>query len=160
MTGGQTSHITVSYRAGGWDKTGTHRDAVADHTHVYAVDENTLHDAQVWAAKQKHPVGKELELWLVKKGCKLDSSGGPAMVAHFADGTTQVEYYRDGRLDRADGPAYVWRSANGFTVEKYYRDGILVKEEHLAPLSGILGVKVERPAPKMPDRTAGPGPAP
>jgi hypothetical protein len=151
--------ITVTYTDGGWDNTGTYRDAVAVTTHVYAVDENTLRDAQIWAAKKKHSVGKELDAWLFKKGCKLDSSDGPAITARFADGTTQVEYYRDGLLHREDGPASIYRSADGMTVEQYYRNGKLLKEERLAPLSSILGVTVERPALDVPNKPAEPGPS-
>lgn len=141
MTGDQTAHITVSYR-----------DSDAEITGVYAVNE---HISRELGHHMRKPVGKELAMWLEKKGCRLDSpdgpalvrrttdgatgeayyrdgkyhrQGGPAISSRHADGSTE-EYYRDGRLHRKDGPALVWRYANGSMVERYYRDGKLHRED-------------------------------
>jgi hypothetical protein len=137
MTGNRTSHITVTYR--------DIFDAAA--TCIYAVNEDISRELDRRMVK---PTGRALKEWLEKEGCRLDSSGGPAfiwrfedgtiyeqyyrsgelhredgpaIVKRYADGSNYEEYYRDGKKHREDGPAYVWRNANGSTVERYYRDG-------------------------------------
>jgi hypothetical protein len=175
MTGDRTTHVTVTYE----------RDRV-EISHVYAVNEDALHDAQLWAIEQKNPTGQAFERWLEEKGCQLDSSDGPAVVWRYANGGTEQTYYRDGKQHREDGPAYVlrhadgsmvelyyrdgklhredgpagiWRNADGSTtLEHYYHDGKLVKEEKLYMLYLIPGVTVQRPAPKAPNRPGAPGP--
>jgi hypothetical protein len=175
MTGDQTSHITVTYRHFSHEV-----------TRIFAVTEDTLRDAQLWAAQDKESAGEEFRMWLESKGCQLDSSDGPASVWCFADGstyeahwrngqrnrqdgpasvwhdangTTVEKYFRDGKLHREDGPAIVWRGADGTTNEEYYRDGELMKEEQFAPLSIVSGVTVQRPAPKAPNTPHASGPA-
>lgn len=84
------------------------------------------------------------------RGGRRHREDGPAFVRTYPDGATEEQYYRDGKLHRDDGPADLWRSASGSTVERYYRNGEFVKEEHLAPLTIIPGVKVRPPASKGP----------
>jgi hypothetical protein len=101
VTGDRTSHITVTYRDGG-----------GEITCIYAISEETLRELGRHA---KHPTGKALQAWLKSKGCRLDSSGGPAYVCRFLDGSTEEYYYRDGKLHREGGPAFVKRTADGAT---------------------------------------------
>ena len=115
MTGDRTPHITVTYRNGR-----------AEITSVYTVNEEISRELD---RHIKKPGGEDLQAWLEKKGCQLDSSGGPALVWRFASGTTEEMYYREGRLHREDGPALVWCYANGSTMEQYYRNGELHRED-------------------------------
>ena len=101
MTSGQTSHITVTYR-----------DSGIDVTRIYAISEHISCDLDRHMQK---PTGKDLQSWLVKRGCRLDSADGPAVVWHGADGTKVEEYYRDGRRYRENGPAIVKSFADGST---------------------------------------------
>lgn len=144
MTGTQTSHITVTCKNGG-----------TEITRIYAVNEDALRDAQLWSNQQNNPTSKALGAWLETKGCRLDSSSGPACVLRWADGSTREEYYRDGKLHRElgpatiernthgtteayyradklhreDGPALVWRHTDGSTEEYYFRDGRLHRDD-------------------------------
>jgi hypothetical protein len=68
VTGSQASHITETYRDGG-----------AEITHIYAVNEDISRELD---RRIKKPAGKHLQAWLEKKGCRLDSSDGLAVVWH------------------------------------------------------------------------------
>jgi hypothetical protein len=107
------SHITVTYGHGGDE---VNRVEV---TRVYAVNKDISRELGQHIEK---PNGEDLRAWLEAKGCPLDSSGGPAYVVCFADGSTVEEYYRDGKRHREDGPAVVWRKADGTMEDTYYRD--------------------------------------
>ena len=118
MTDNQDSHITVTYR-----------DDDAEITCIYAISEDTLRDAQAWSSHQTNATGKDLQAWLERKKCQLDSSGGPAYVRRNADGSRVETYCRDGRWHREDGPAFVRRFGDGSTEEEYYREGRLHRED-------------------------------
>ena len=105
MTSRPTSHITVSYWTG-----------FAKITHIYAASETTLREAA-------YLTGEALEVWLRKKGCKLDCADGPAKVVRFWDGMRVEFYYRDGVARTkndyyfdAQHPLYV---GTGLTLTKY-----------------------------------------
>lgn len=102
-------HCTVSYRESG-----------VDIIRTYAVREDVARELDRYVRK---PEGKNLQAWLEQKGCKLDSSGGPAFVRRDADGGTEEHYYRDGIKHREIGPATLRRYADGGRAEKYYREG-------------------------------------
>jgi len=109
MTGSQTSHLTL-----------TCRDSGVEITSIYAVKEDIRRDLD---RHEQKPTGKDLQAWLESKGCQLDSSGSPAYLKRYADGSTVKKYYRDGKLHRKGGPAEVRYSADGSTVDEYYCDG-------------------------------------
>jgi hypothetical protein len=118
VTGDHTSHITV-----------THSDGGIETTSVYAVSQDIARELdrkRDWLGSK--PVGQDLRVWLGKKGCRLDSSVGPAIIRRFADGSTWEGHYRDGEAHREDGPAIVRRFADGSTEEYFYRDGRLERE--------------------------------
>ena len=115
MTGSQTAHITVTC----WD-------SGSEITGVYAVNEDISRELD---RRIKKPAGKHLQAWLEKKGCRLDSSDGLAVVWHGTDGSTVETYYREGSRHREGGPAFVKRTADGSTCEEYYRDGKLHRED-------------------------------
>lgn len=115
MSGDQATHLTVSYRDGSFEISS-----------VYAVDEDTSREL---GRHIKKPAGKDLQAWLEKKGCRLDWSGGPAVVQRDDDGSKVERYYRDGKPHREDGPAIVKRYADGTTEERYYRDGERHRED-------------------------------
>ena len=139
MTGPQTSHITVNYQENG-----------AEFTCIYEISEELRREMKVWSGKRKNPTDRDLLVWLNNKGCRLDSSGGPAYVQRDADGSTVEAYYRDGIAHREDGPAIICHNTDGGTVERYYRDGKFVKTEYRTPPSPVTGVTVLRFAPKAP----------
>jgi hypothetical protein len=112
MTGNETSHITVTYK-----------DGDAEITCSYAISEDTLRDANVWSSQQTNPPGKDLQSWLKKRECQLDSCNGPAYVRRFADGGVIETYCHHGRWHRDGGPAYIRRYPDGSTEEEYYRNG-------------------------------------
>jgi NAD-dependent DNA ligase len=112
---------------------------------------------------------RELRDWLSEHGARLDRADGPAYVEAWADGVRVEAWYRNGKLSRDDGPVRImrWRDGStiesyyrngkpsrqrgpsriirykdGLTVELFYRNGKLIKEERLAPLSRIAGIKV------------------
>lgn len=115
-----TSQITVTYRDGG-----------VEVTRLYAVDEDVSRELD---RQLRKPTGKDLQAWLEKKGCRLDWSGGPALVHRDDDGSMVERHYRDGKPHREDGPAYVWHNDNGTTVERYYGDGRQHREDGPAVL--------------------------
>lgn len=112
MTGDQTSHITVTYRIGSKEITCT-----------YAISETMLRDAQIWQ-QEKKPAGEDVERWLERKGCQLDSSDGPAFAERHDDGFSAEAYYNKGKLHRDVGPALVYHYATGSAMEMYYRNGV------------------------------------
>jgi hypothetical protein len=118
MTGGQTSHLTVTYKETG-----------VEIARIYAISEDTLCEL---GRSIRRPTGKALRTWLETKGCRLDSPEGPAFVRRFADGSTIEEYYQGGRLHRENGPAYIRHCVDGRTIEKYYRNGRLHCEDSAA----------------------------
>lgn len=122
MTGGQTSHITVSYR-----------DSGAEIDSIYAVNEDISREFGLLKLS-----GKDLKAWLESRRCRLDSSDGPALIVRFSRTTTEY-YYRNGKPHREDGPAYVVRYADGSTYEKYCLDGVrLRKDEYDARTHPLL----------------------
>jgi hypothetical protein len=103
-------------------------------TQTYAINEDIsrkLRWKRDWLGRK--PTGRDLVDWLEKKGCRLDSSEGPAYIQRYRNGATEEIYFRDGKLHREDGPADVWRFADGTTEERYYRDGKFLKAERSAP---------------------------
>lgn len=114
VTSDQTSHIRVTDSDGG-----------VEITSVYAVTEEVSGELD---RRTQKPTGKDLQAWLETKGCRLDSSGGPAFVRRHSTGETEEYYYRDGKPHREDGAAAVWRFADGSVIEEYYRDGKLHRE--------------------------------
>ena len=74
VTGGQNSHITVTYK-----------DRSTETSLIYAVSEDVSCEL---GRHIKNPTGKDLEEWLEKRGCQLDSSGGPAVVRRNANGSS------------------------------------------------------------------------
>ena len=134
--GDQTAHITVSYREGG--------DEI---TCIYALNEETvrkLAQKTDWLGRPKNLTGTDQIKWLIKNGCQLDCSDGPAVIVRAADGMTLERYYRDGKMHREDGPAYVCCYADGETDEIHYRAGKFVREDRFAT--------VQRPVPKAPEK--------
>ena len=90
----------------------------------YALDAQTLRQAQLWQAEQKTPPSAgQFSDWLSYNGGKLDRADGPAGDATYQDGTHIEQWYRDGKLDRAEGPAVTETYPNGRRVEQWYRDG-------------------------------------
>jgi hypothetical protein len=175
MTGNQATYISVTFT-----------ESEIETSCVYAVDAIALHDARAWLAGQKKPTAEEMHQWLEKRGCRLGSPEGPALVRHFPDGSTEESYYKDGVKHRADGPAYVrrfasgtiqeeyyregklhrdegpalvWYDPDGWTQELYYHNGAFIKQERLAPLSTVPGVSINCPALEKPDPPPAPGPA-
>jgi hypothetical protein len=117
MTGSKSSHIRVTRRIG-----------EGETIRIYAVADGTLSEAQLWLSQQTLPNGRDLQVWLGKKGCRLDSSNGPAFILRSAFGATLEMYYRAGTLYRKDGPAVVW--ADGLTAEEIYlRNGQLDRQD-------------------------------
>ena len=115
MTGNDASHLTVTY----WD-------SGSETTLTYAISGDIARELNQHAQK---PTGKDLSAWLQSKGCRLDSSDGPAWVRRWDDGVRE-EYYRDGRLHREGGPALITRNSKGLTTEKaYFRDGRFIKRK-------------------------------
>ena len=126
MTDTQASHITVTQKESG-----------AEVTCIYAISKDVRREMEVWSSK-KHPTNQDLLVWLVNKGCRLDSASRPAVVRRDSDGSTMEQYYRDGKLHRDDGPAMICHNPNdGVTQEKYYRNGAFVKVEYRQPDSSL-----------------------
>jgi len=124
MTGSHISHVTVTYTSYG-----------VGLTCVYAVNEDVVRELKRQVNK---PTGNDLNAWLNKRGCKLDSSDGPALVRQNENGSTEESYFRDGKLHREDGPA-VLTVSNGSMLEMYYRDGVgRLKDEYYAEMNPLL----------------------
>jgi hypothetical protein len=70
-----------------------------------------------------------LQAWLESKGCRLDSSNGPAFAIRSADGSIHEVHYRAGKLHRENGPAIVRQTAAGSSLEEYYLDGNRHRED-------------------------------
>ncbi len=141
-----TAHITVTYSEDDGDEI----------TRIYAVNEDILRKLdrkRDWLGRNiKNRHGKKLEEWLENKGCRLDSPSDdtPANITLRPNGSTILEYYRDGRPHRKNGPAYIWCAADGRKSEEYWHDGKLI--EPSTP-SAVTGVTVaQRPSPKASDR--------
>jgi uncharacterized protein len=115
VTSSQTSHIKVTYT-----------DSGVEITAVYAVNEEISREL---GRRTQRPTGTDLQAWLESKGCRLDSTSGPAFVRRHETGEMEEYYYRDGRPHREDGPAAVWHFADGAMIEEYYRDGKLHRED-------------------------------
>jgi hypothetical protein len=114
-------------------------------TRVYAINEDVSREL---SQLTRNLGGLALKEWLEDRGCQLDCADGPAVLKHYADGSTFEAHVRDGNLHRQDGPAIVRRGADGSTTDvSYYLDGKIVKEEDFRPHT-----------PKAPNRP-GPGPA-
>ncbi len=120
MTGDQTPHITVTYSA--FD---------TEFSYTYAVNEDISRELN---QQEPKPAGAALLSWLESKGCRLDSSGGPAVAVRNADSSV-VQYFRDGKLHREGGPAVAACYAHGPTEERYYRDGRLHREDGPASIN-------------------------
>ena len=108
VTSDQTSHIRV-----------TDSDGEVEITSVYAVTEEVSRELD---RRTQKPTGKKLQAWLEKNGCQIDSSDGPALVWHLADGSMGETYYRHGKIHREDGPAVINRGADGTRFEAYWRN--------------------------------------
>ena len=131
MTDTQDSHITVTQ---------------GETTCIYAISEDVRREMEVWSSR-KNPTSRDLLIWLVNKGCRLDSASGPAVVRRDSDGSTLEQYYRDGKLHRDDGPAMICHNPNdGVTQERYYRNGAFVKVEYRRP-----DYSLSAPARRKPD---------
>jgi hypothetical protein len=123
MTGGHTSHITVSYRSG-----------ICETICTYAITEDVSRELSHSRNRLgQNLTGKRLETWLKEKGCQLDSSSGAALIWRgYDDGHMIEHYYRNGVLHRDDGPAFVMRDETGPSLpitEQYYRDGKLHRDD-------------------------------
>ena len=161
MTADQTSHITVTQK---------HRGSEIRKT--YAISKDLLQQAQLWAAKTvPSPTNKDLTCWLLDHGCLLDSfDDRPAIVARYADGSSDEQYFRSGKWHREEGPAIVRLEADGSSVEEYYRDGKRYRENgptivtRLGDGSKRAAIRHSRrdgprPAPKAPNTPGTTGPA-
>jgi hypothetical protein len=133
MTGGRTAHITVTYK-----------DSEAEIISDYALNEEISRELDRHTQK---PTGRALKEWLDDKGCQLDSSGGPAFIWRFDDGTIYEQYYRNGELHREDTPAFVGRYADGSTEQQYYLDDKHMEKEQLAPVCAIPGAAAQHALP-------------
>jgi hypothetical protein len=139
MTDTQASHITV-----------THEERGTEITCIYAISEDVRREMEAWSSK-KNPTNRDVLVWLVNKGCGLDSANGPAYVQRDADGSTVEQYYRDGKLHRDDGPAIICHNPGGTTVERYYQNGAFVKVEYRrAPDSSVSARTLGKPSTPRP----------
>ena len=87
----------------------------------YALDAQTLRQAQLWQAEQKTPPSAE----------------------QFSDWLS----YNGGKLDRADGPALIQTRNDGLRIEVWFCDGKVIKKGTIDNLASIPGVTVLPPQP-------------
>jgi hypothetical protein len=114
----------------------------------FAVDPETLRQAQVWQARQqKTPGAEELSDWLLGNGGQLDRADGPAIIETHADGYRYEAWFSKRQRDRADGPAVIETRADGTRREEWHSKGKFVKEEIRGSLAAIPGVTLYPPGP-------------